>query len=157
MTPTLTNEQKYTPASGFEPGVVVEVIDVKNVKYTGYFTQLMLPDALSAYHRFQLDNGAFNVFSFMVKDIKSIRILSGPWAVWQFAPARAVGVEIQTQAQSPITWFIEEDVYEYVSADGDTDAYKYLPAPWWWLEGQKTEPISSHDLDDYGPELGGDN
>lgn len=138
MTPTLTNAQKYSPVYGFEPGVVVEVIGVKNVKYTGYFTQLMLPDTLSAYHRFQLDNGAFNVFGFMVKDIKSIRILSGPWAVWQFAPKGAVGVVHDLQANFILFYnHGDTDFDAHVKKHMGLNRYTYLPAPWWWLEGQK--------------------
>lgn len=136
MTPTLTNAQKYSPVYGFEPGVVVEVIDVKNVKYTGYFTQLMLPDALSAYHRFQLDNGAFNVFSFMVKDIKSIRLLSGPWSVWQFAPADAIGVSIDSPF-GDVKFFIKGEQKQFDEYRREHWTFTSLDAPWWWLEGQK--------------------
>lgn len=133
MTPTLTNAQKYSPFYGFDPGVVVEMDTTYGGKTCCYFqhaeeTKLWINDYEG------IDDPSFIFFD----DIKSIRLLSGPWAVWECAPKKlpVVGVEIEDASYCPIMFFKDLESFEALKNNPE-QGYMYLPAPWWWLEGQK--------------------
>jgi hypothetical protein len=124
MTPTLTNAQKYSPEFGFEPGVVVAV----NRKSTPpYFD-----DGITIYGELdRVRDGILAVGGTLIRtdDIVSIRILSGRWAIWQFAPTSTAVCCIE---DSDILFFTAREWEQLKPLDGVV-----MPAPWWWLEGQK--------------------
>jgi hypothetical protein len=127
MTPTLTNAQKYSPGFGFEPGVVVAVNRRSTPPY--------FDDGITIYgelDRVRDDIIAVGGTLIRIDDIVSIRLLSGRWGIWNFAPPDAIGVEVYKE--SFFTWFDDIKVFEYVSKDGDGYDYVYMPRPWWMGE-----------------------
>lgn len=159
MTKNLTNTDKFTEAWGFVQGVVVEVLQdlplfpegtQENV-YIGYLSWVSLAslgqgeDCLFFRHTKDTIKGKPNSdFIVRMVDIKSLRLLSGPWACWQFAPAAAKyallwdygGIDFEDQ--NGLEFLIEGRKDEY-GDEYDTKSPKFarLDAPWWWLEAQK--------------------
>jgi len=134
----MTNTEKFSPAWGFEAGVVVEVADHKDRPTVGHFVS-----AGNRYFNHPEGKHDFIVLDtfkgwqdFRVAEIKSLRILSGPWAVWQFAPKGAIGAELEDNSPCPIMFFNSSEKYQALKDHTET-GFVYLDAPWWWLEGQK--------------------
>lgn len=128
MTPTLTNAQKYSPEYGFEVGVVVEIDDDLIGKTLGFFHHfgaglLWLNDYQDSQHPSAIE----------VDEIKSIRLLSGPWAIWNFAPPWAT---ICTNNNGDIV-FYDDFAWSQHLIYNPTSEGQEINAPWWWLEGQK--------------------
>jgi len=142
----MTNAEKYSPAYGFDRGTLFEAtrkdgggtiigyfqgIDEKGRTYPRIDYQYSLPMIGAVYH-------------FRIDDIKSIRILSGQYSVWQFAPSDAIYAiiwdfyDIDFEDQNGFEYVVEAMKAEY-GDEYDTEAPKFtlLNAPWWWLEAQK--------------------
>lgn len=130
VTPTLTNAQKYSPEFGFEPGVVVEVILPDDYKIIGFFMRLDYGISLT------LSQGNTGSDAINANRIKSIRILSGPFSIWNFAPKGAVGCLYAENARTPVMFYKHPETFAIDKLDPDMDG-DFMPAPWWWLEGQK--------------------
>jgi hypothetical protein len=135
MTPTLTNAQKYSSEFGFERGVLFEAIrkdgagtiigyfqgiDEKGRTYPRIDYQFSLPLISAVYH-------------FRIENIKSIRLLSGRWSIWQFAPADAIGVSIDTPF-GDVKFFIKGEQKQFDEYRREHWTFTSLDAPWWWLE-----------------------
>lgn len=131
MTPTLTNAQKYSSEFGFEPRAVVEVIRTSGTISVGMFDRFYDGDIKIVETEEYSGDTASRWID--VSNIKSIRLLSGPWAVWQFAPKGAVGCNIV--GDNDIFWFCSNELVNGKKWGEGSEGY--MPRPWWWLEGQK--------------------
>jgi hypothetical protein len=135
MTPTLTNAQKYSLEFGFEPGVVVEVTTIEGITVFG---NCYTEDTRLRIVYYMKKDGWFGHEWIYLDDIKSIRLLSGKWAVWQFAPKNAIGVVHDFEANFILFYNNSHTDFDaHVKKHMGLNRYTYLPAPWWWLDGQK--------------------
>jgi hypothetical protein len=136
MTPTLTNAQKYSPSYGFSPGVVVEITRKSGIVCYGSFEWVFDGD-IKIYEAKDHTGGIVSRL-FECSSIDKIRLLSGPWAVWQFAPKNAIGVVHDFEANFILFYNNSHTDFDaHVKKHMGLNRYTYLPAPWWWLEGQK--------------------
>jgi hypothetical protein len=126
VTPTLTNAQKYSPEFGFENGVVVEIDG-----FLWYFNRMEGEGLIVSRTSELLGN-----IKLSISLIKSIRLLSGPWASWQFAPADAIGVSIDSPF-GDVKFFIKGEQKQFDEYRREHWTFTSLDAPWWWLEGKR--------------------
>lgn len=129
----MTTPEKYTSAWGFEPGVRVEVTRTSGTVHVGIFEKLF--------------DGEINIFYTVeysghtegrwidCEDIKSIRVLSGLWAVWQFASTSAIAAVIDKTGFC-VNFYDAGEVKELENIKEYAE-FTVLDAPWWWLEVQK--------------------
>lgn len=141
MTPTLTNAQKYSPEWGFEPGVVVEIHTDDGEKAVEYFNRIGEDyiTCTNAWHPCPPDGEYgedYHPILYGFDEIKSIRILSGPWSIWNFAPKGAVGCLYAENARTPVMFYKHPETFAIDKLDPDMDG-DFMSPPWWWLEGQK--------------------
>lgn len=141
VTPTLTNAQKYSSEFGFEPGVVVEIFTHDgdhSVEFFNYIGQDYLTCTNFYYAKGPDDDydENFHPILYEFNEIKSIRILSGPWSCWQFAPSDAVACYVAA-GDAPIAFLSKLNGWTVDQAKEVYGHYFVMPAPWWWLEGQK--------------------
>lgn len=135
---TLTNAQKYSSEFGFDPGVVLEVVLGQNVAHFGPDKPYVFRfKGYSEYEIVILEENGGNELQPYPTEIKSIRLLSWPWAVWQGAPSGTVGVSIDDDERCPIFFFQTNDYFKEAVQDPRYKKQLFMPAPWWWLEGQK--------------------
>jgi hypothetical protein len=116
----LTNAEKYTPQFGFKPGVVVEIQDKgTDLKWLGYFI-----DVNDECIHVKVRDSAGKTLAFFIDHIKSIRLLTGTFAIWQFAPRGTVAIHFDKAGQNiqfcdaldPAPWEYDDD---------------WMLAPWW--------------------------
>lgn len=117
----MTNSEKFSPEWGFTPGVVVE-LNTNHFKNIIGTIKEIADGSICVAHRDDMTSW-YDLYR-----IKSVRILSGPWAVWQFAPPGSVGCNIVAY---DIVWFTSNDAaMERKWGEGSQG---YMPRPWWTM------------------------
>jgi hypothetical protein len=108
----LTNTDKYTAQFGFSPGVVVEIDTPRQYIYLGRF--------LGVNETGFLLETTYDTLDIAFTEIKSIRILTGPFAIWQFAKDWAKFAVLSERTGC-------FDFYEHKP----TTSQEIMRRPWW--------------------------
>jgi hypothetical protein len=139
-----TNAEKYSPAYGFEPGVVVEIHTYDGERAVEYFNRIGEDyiTCTNAWYPSPPDGEygeGYHPIVYWFDEIKSIRLLSGPWAVWQFAPADSVAVAYDPGDAVPFRFYdlMAEFKHDRLRLLNSDRKYVWMSAPWWWLEARK--------------------
>jgi hypothetical protein len=144
------NEEKFSPVFGFEPGVVVEIgIAVKNGfdRSTFYFERYdQASDSVMLSTHWPIS--AFSKLNRWCENIKSIRILSGPFRFWsedvpEWAEVHHHAVTGRSAynefgPQSASTWWstrneIDPTAWQELETRNRilNDSYSITHRPWW--------------------------
>lgn len=128
----MTNKEKFSPVYGFEPGVVVEVTFSRNVANFGPDKPYIFRfKGYSEYEIVILEENNGNELQPYPGEIDSIRILSGPWSSWNFAPDNANWIEFGNGHSIPIMAWVWTESELKSRKDRVIDSLIYLPRPWW--------------------------
>jgi hypothetical protein len=109
------SKEKFSAENGFVPGVVVEIVFNRNVAHFGPGKAYLFRfKGYSEYEIVILEENNGNELQPYPGEINSIRILSGPFSVWQCSPPQAEThhralSEDMFSAQNRSSWFGQLD------------------------------------------------
>ncbi len=123
----LSNAEKYTAQFGFEAGVVVEVVSITNYFTFGKF--IGLDRRYMELYKQQEDRVTVDSFGYVdipIREIKSLRLLSGPFRHWaEDVPDWAVACRVTSR---DIVFYDKDEIEEtYPVSDGEVETFR----PWW--------------------------